>query len=119
MAEVLLPRTPLVFALVALIGCLSPPGPKGLPEPAPTEAQHVLVLGHVRHPGPLLHRPGLELREAIRAAGGFDVLGNRNAVVVSRDTLDGRRVRVRVSAEDEAEPVWLARGDVVFVDARY
>ncbi len=117
-AEALLPRTPLVFALIALVGCRAPARPPALPPAAPSESPHVLVLGHVKIPGPLLFRPGLELREAIRSCGGFTPLAYRRAVVVTRDTVDGRRVRVRVSADDEAEPVWLARGDLVLVTAR-
>lgn len=117
MTEALLPRAPLVFALVALVGCSTPPRTV-LPPAAPSESQHVLVIGQVRSPGPLLFRPGLELREAIRTCGGFTALAYRRAIVVTRDAADGRRVRVRVSAEDEADPVWLARGDLVFVTAR-
>ncbi len=75
----------------------------------------MLVLGQVARPGAISFVPGLDVREAIAACGGFTVTASRSGVTVTREALEGRRVRARVSDD---EPVLLARGDIVFVGER-
>lgn len=110
-------RPPLVLALVALVGCgPGTPSARPLPAAAPGDDPYVTILGEVRTPQRLLHRPGLDLRTALHTAGGLTPLAYARAIRLRRKTFHGPAVFV-VSADDEA-PVWLARGDVVYVGAR-
>lgn len=115
---VLLSRPPLVSALLALIGC-GPVAPVtgALPVAAPTDDPFVVVLGHVNAPRKVRFHRGLDLRGAVRAAGGITPYGHAAAIHLRRTTFDGPAVFL-VSAEDGAPRVSLAPGDVVLVDAR-
>ena len=82
-------------------------------------SKHVTLGGAVAKPGDVPFFPGLTLYHLITSSGGFGSSANRDNVLVTRKTADGKRVTVSFAVEDIAEgrapDVPLQAGDNVYV----
>lgn len=80
--------------------------------------QIVSVMGQVQLPGAFVHRKGLRLTEALSAAGGLTVGGDKSDIRVVRgppEAPTAYTASLRAIAKQKSHDVALAAGDVVFV----
>lgn len=78
----------------------------------------VSVLGQVNLPGAFVHRKGLRLTEALAAAGGITVGGDKGDIRVVRGTPEAPiayTASLRAMVKQKSRDVTLTAGDVVFV----
>jgi polysaccharide export outer membrane protein len=85
-------------------------------------SKRITVGGAVSKPGDYPYTPGLTLLRIISNAGGFTAVANRTAVLITRRTVDGRRVTASFSvdaiSEGRTSDVPLQAGDNVYVNER-
>jgi len=87
---------------------------------------YVTVLGLVRSPGriPIDSLAGINLSDALHAAGGFDQSANMQSIVVTRKTVDGELIQCKCDITklgltgSEQYDLTLFNGDVVYVPER-
>jgi protein involved in polysaccharide export with SLBB domain len=80
--------------------------------------QLVSVFGQVLIPGVFVHRKGMRLTEALSAAGGIAIGGDKSDIRVVRGPVEAPtayQASLRAIVEEKSHDVALAAGDVVFV----
>ncbi len=95
-------------------------------DPEDGEWGAVIVMGRVIQPGrvPLRSQNGMNLTEAIQAAGGFAPSANKSKIRVSRTDKDGKKLKVFVDFEeigqkgDMDSDIKLIDGDIIYVPQR-
>ncbi len=95
-------------------------------DPEDGEWGAVIVMGRVIQPGrvPLRSQNGMNLTEAIQAAGGFAPSANKSKIRVSRTDKDGKKLKVYVDFEeigqkgDMDSDIKLIDGDIIYVPQR-
>lgn len=85
------------------------------------QSKHISVLGQVQKPGSFPLSPGLTLVQAISQSGGFNAIGNRDRILLTRKT--GTRTKtvtlsVDAITDGSLPDVPLQAGDTIFVNER-
>lgn len=84
-------------------------------------SKRVTVLGQVQKPGSFPLTTGLSLIQAISLAGGFNSIGNRDKVYLTRRTPEGTKtvvISVQAIIEGSSKDVPLQAGDQIYVNER-
>ncbi len=95
-------------------------------DPGDGEWGAVTVMGRVARPGriPLRNQSGINLTEAIQAAGGFASSANKTKIRVSRIDKDGNKIKASIDFEaigkkgNAEADIKLIAGDIVYVPER-